>query len=318
MSSGGESGGGVVESARQKFRNRSAGLLTRKTSRERVRAATAATAPPTSSSTAPDATLSDGASGSVPEITTSSAPDDDDARQPTSSTASPTSSELLKDEKYVERLARNLSRKLEKTRNKLQKRTSELSLIKASPDSRNPSVILSCASDDEDESHEKKTPVRDTLSAEQPAGQGRLFRGLRRKLSKTSKRDSSLKKEAVGKLQDDSKKEANQDSGNVTIPGSGEDEDAISAASSSPSPPGSDYGGMVSHRGSWSTLLHAIGTAEMVQKVQRNAAEMKQERDIESLKRELEVHVSGNYQIKFGPVLPIWQAVLVFVLNALF
>ena len=58
MSSGGESGGGVVESARQKFRNRSAGLLTRKTSRERVRAATAATAPPTSSSTAPDATLS--------------------------------------------------------------------------------------------------------------------------------------------------------------------------------------------------------------------------------------------------------------------
>ncbi|XP_063717931.1 protein stum-like [Symsagittifera roscoffensis] len=188
-------------------------------------------------------------------------------------------------------------------------------MIKASPDSKNPSVILSCASDDE-EDVEKKPPVRDTLSADQPARSARLLRGLRRKLSKTKsgdeKGDSASKTGAEKK--DDKASTSKHDSVNGAVTaGPGEEDDAVSALSSSPSPPVSEYEG--SHRGSWSTLLHAIGTAEMVQKVQRNAQEIKQEHDLETLKKELEMHVSGNYQIKFGPVLPIWQAVLVFILN---
>ena len=47
----------------------------------------------------------------------------------------------------------------------------------------------------------------------------------------------------------------------------------------------------------------------------RNAMDIKQEKDVEELKKNLDVHVSGNYQIMYGPVLPIWQAVLVLVLN---
>ena len=208
--------------------------------------------------------FSDGGSSTVPEITTSWAPDDDDEDIKQSSAP-----EKLKDEEYVEKLATSLSRKLEKTRSKLQHRTSELSLIKASPDSKNPSVILSCASDDE-EDVEKKPPVRDTLSADQPARSARLLRGLRRKLSKTKsgdeKGDSASKTGAEKK--DDKASTSKHDSGNGAVAaGPGEEDDAVSALSSSPSPPVSEYEG--SHRGSWSTLLHAIGTAEMVQKVQR-------------------------------------------------
>ena len=175
--------------------------------------------------------------------------------------------QLPKDEEEVEKLASSLSRRLEKTRSKIQKRTSELSLIKASPESKNPSVILSCASDDEDvEEKEKKPPpvVRDSLTADPGPTPGRLVRGLRRKLSKPKKKES----EGTEGTKDEIKPEPTPDTLMDKRPSTSSDASGGSIDLGC-SPPGSEYGSLGSHRGSWSTLLHAIGTAEMIQKVQR-------------------------------------------------
>ena len=123
----------------------------------------------------------------VPEITTSSAPEDDDNKAETSNSDGKNAAELLKDEEYVEKLADSLSKRLEKTRSKIKKRVSELSLIKASPDSKNPSVILSCASSDEEDEPPANPEPRASLTADQPSTSAKLFRGLKKRLSREKK-----------------------------------------------------------------------------------------------------------------------------------
>ena len=202
----------------------------------------------------------------VPEITTSSAPDDDERADDSGNGTNPV--ELLKDEDYVEKLADSLSKRLEKSRSKIKKRNSELSLIKASPDSKNPSVILSCASSDEEPEPPANPEPRASLSANQPSTSAKLFRGLKKRLSREKKEVPKVKPEAS---MEHATEEKNQPSTSQPIV---IEESPTSSAPSSPTPPGSDYEtSLTSHRGSWSTLLHAIGTAGLVQKVQRSVIE---------------------------------------------